>query len=76
MADGNMALQRPRGQGFRATKRFSEMPLERNLVVRCSDKLYEAAQHIASAHHVTLSDYVRDLIIRDVERGGTPTMVS
>lgn len=76
MADGNMALQRARGQGFRATKRFSETPLERNLVVRCSDKLYEAAQYSASAHHVTLSDYVRDLIIRDVEGDRTPTDAS
>lgn len=69
MVDGNTAPRRPRGQGFRATKRLSETPLERNMVVRCSDMLYEAARDVASAHHVTLSDYVRDLIIRDVEQG-------
>jgi hypothetical protein len=46
------------------------------MVVRCSDRLYEAAQHIASAHHVTLSDYVRDLIIQDVRRARDPMEAS
>jgi predicted HicB family RNase H-like nuclease len=71
MADANESPRRPRGQGCRATRRLSETPLEKNMVVRCSDALYEAAQNLASEQNVTLSDYVRELIIRDVERQST-----
>ncbi len=57
---------RQRGQGFRATRRLADTPLERNMVVRCSDQLYQAARSAAGRRSVTLSDYVRDLIIQDV----------
>jgi hypothetical protein len=40
----------------------------RNLVIRCSDELYAAARSAATRKDVSLSDYVRHLIIRDVER--------
>jgi predicted HicB family RNase H-like nuclease len=72
MADAKKSPRRPRGQGYRATKRLSETPLDKNMVVRCSDTLYEAAQNVASAHDITLSDYVRELIIRDVEKSSHP----
>ena len=36
------------------------------MVVRCSDTLYEAAVRVALSRKVTLSDYIRDLIIQDV----------
>ena len=59
---------RQRGQGFRATRRLADTPLERNMVVRCSDELYQAARSAAGKRSVTLSDYVRELIIQDVQQ--------
>ena len=57
---------RRRGQAARATERLGEERLERNMVVRCSDELYRVATEAARGQRITLSDYVRSLIIRDV----------
>ena len=72
MEQGNVASGRHRGQGFRATVRLTDTPLERNMVVRCSDQLYQAARTAAGTRRVTLSDYVRELIIQDIQRSGRP----
>ena len=57
---------RRRGQGAKATQRLGENCLQKNMVIRCSDELYSAAGSIARAHDVSLSDYIRSLIIRDL----------
>lgn len=58
--------QRRRGQGALATRRLGTEILARNMVVRCSDELYEAARQAASSNAISLSDYVRDLILKDI----------
>ena len=57
---------RRRGQGARATERLGDDPLDRNMVIRCSEGLYDAARDEAARRKVTLSDYVRSLILRDL----------
>ena len=59
-------VKRKRGQGAKATKRLGEDPLAKNIVVRCSDELYEAARSAAVSNSVSLSDYVRSLILSDL----------
>jgi hypothetical protein len=64
---------RPPGQASRATRRLGDDPLDRNMVIRCSDALYEAARTAAAARSESLSDYVRHLIIRDMGRRRSDT---
>jgi predicted HicB family RNase H-like nuclease len=75
MEHSERTVARQRGQGFRATRRLTDLPLERNMVVRCSDQLYQAARSAAGERSVSLSDYVRELIIQDVQRSHRSGMV-
>ena len=65
--------RRPRGQAKQATVRLGEAPLTRNLVIRCSEELYETAVRLAKEQQSSLSDYVRRLILTDLEREADQT---
>lgn len=58
--------RRPRGQAKQATVRLGAAPLNRNLVIRCSDELYDTAVELAKQRESSLSDYVRRLILEDL----------
>lgn len=59
--------RRPRGQAKRATVRLGPAPLTKNLVIRCSDELYETAVGQARSQERSLSDYIRRLILDDLK---------
>jgi hypothetical protein len=61
-------VKRRRGQWAKATKRLGDETLAKNIVVRCSDELYQAARAAATSGNVSLSDYVRSLILTDLEK--------
>ena len=62
-----------RGQAALATRRLGSDRLDRNMVIRCSDELYLAARAEAASRNESLSDYVRDLLIRDIQRTSAVT---
>jgi hypothetical protein len=59
--------RRPRGQAKKATVRLGAAPLTRNMVIRCSDELYRIAIQQAKGQNASLSDYVRRLILEDLQ---------
>lgn len=62
-----------RGQAVLATRRLGSDRLDRNMVIRCSDELYRAARAAAANRNESLSDYVRGLLIRDIQRPSAST---
>ena len=68
MESGQSEPRRKRGQGQKAVNRLSEQPLKRNMVVRCSDELYQGALEAAKRKQCSLSDYVRQLILVDLKQ--------
>ncbi len=68
MESGQTQPRRKRGQGQKAVNRLSQQPLTRNMVIRCSDELYQAALEAAKRHDCSLSDYVRQLILVDIKQ--------